>query len=114
MKIERWCYVVAAASGVLGRVVIAWISGRREAWDSTWHFQAGIPAQCLISAVLGYLAPGRPWRWGAVPLGAQTLWMIASQGVRNLFPLGLIMGAVLAVPPILAARFGAFLSRKAT
>ena len=46
-------------------------------------------------------------------MGAQTLWMLASQGVGNLFPLGLIMGAVLAVPPILAARFGAFLSRKA-
>jgi hypothetical protein len=113
MKNERWCYVVAAVSGVLGWVVVAWMSGRREAWDSEWYFQAGIPAQCLVSAILGYLAPVRPWRWGAVPLGAQTLWMLASQGVGNLFPLGLMMGAVLAVPPVLAARFGAFLSRKA-
>ena len=113
MKNDRWCYIVAAASGVLGWVIIAWISGRREAWDSAWYFQAAIPAQCLISAVLGYFAPVRPWRWGAVPMGAQTLWMLASQGVGNLFPLGLIMGAVLAVPPILAARFGAFLNRKA-
>ncbi len=113
VKRERWLYVIAAASGILAWVAVSWVSGRREAWDSSWYFEAGIPALCLVSAVLGYLAPNRSWRWGAVPVGAQTLWMYATQGIGSLWPLGLLMGAILAVPPILAARLGAFLGRKA-
>jgi len=34
--------------------------------------------------------------------------MFATQGLGNLWPLGLIVNGVLAVPPILTARLGAF------
>ena len=99
-------------SGILVWVMILSISGRREAWDSPAYFQFGIPALCLISFVMGYLSPDRPWRWGAVPLAAQLVWMLATDGPGNLLPLGLIVGGILAVPSILTARFGAFIQRR--
>jgi hypothetical protein len=114
MMMDRWLYGVAAFSGILVWVVVSSVSGRREAWDSAYYFQVGIPALCLVSAVLGYLSPTRSWRWGAVPLGAQTVWMFATQGLGNLWPLGLIAGGIFAMPPVLAARFGAFIRRCTT
>ena len=44
--------------------------------------------------------------------GAQLVWMLVTQGPGNLLPLGLIVGGILAVPPILAARLGAFIHRR--
>jgi hypothetical protein len=76
------------------------------------YFQVGMPALCVMSALMGYLSPDHPWPWGAVPLGAQTLWMVATQGLGNLWPLGLIVSGIFAVPPIMAARFGAFIHRR--
>ena len=112
MKKDYWLYGIAASVGILVWVVVATMSGRREAWDSAAYFQVGIPALCLVSAVMGYLAPDRAWRWGAIPLGAQLVWMLVTQGPGNLLPLGLIVGGILAVPPILAARLGAFIHRR--
>jgi hypothetical protein len=63
------------------------------------------------SALMSYLSLDRPWRWGAIPLGAQAVWMFATQGLGNLWPLGLIMG-ILAVPPALTARLGPSLRRR--
>ncbi len=112
MKKDYWLYTVAASAGILVWVIIAWISDRREAWDSPAYLQIGIPALCLMSTMMGYLSPDRPWRWGAVPLGAQALWVVATQGVGNLWPLALIMIGILAVPPIQAARLGAYIHRR--
>jgi hypothetical protein len=108
MKANHWLYVVSALSGILVWTLVSTGTGRREAWDSGAYYQIGLPALCVVSAVLGYLEPERPWRWGAVPLVAQAVVMLATQGVGNLWPLGLIVNGVLAVPPILTARLGAF------
>lgn len=112
MKKDSWFYLIAVSSGILVWLVVSSLSGRREAWDSPAYFQVGIPALCMMSAVMGYLSPDRPWRWGAIPLGAQVIWMFATQGLGNLWPLGLIVSGIFAVPPILAARLGAFIHRR--
>ena len=109
MKTNRWLYAVAAGSGILVWVLVSMLSGRREAWDSEAYYQIGLPVLCVVSAVLGYFEPDRPWRWGAIPLAAQAVTMFAMQGLGNLWPLGLIVTGVLAVPPILTAKFGTFL-----
>jgi hypothetical protein len=108
MKASRWLYIVSALSGILVWTLVSDATGRREAWDSAAYYQIGLPTLCVVSAVLGYLEPDRPWRWGAVPLIAQAVVMFATQGLGNLWPLGLIVNGVLAVPPILTARLGAF------
>ncbi|HSA61076.1 MAG TPA: hypothetical protein VLE03_02455 [Nitrospiraceae bacterium] len=114
MKSNRWLYAVAAVSGILVWALVSAWTGRREAWDSELYFQIGLPSLCVVSGVLGYFEPARPWRWGAVPLASQAAWMFATQGLGNLWPLGLIVSGVFAVPPILTARFGAFVRTKTT
>lgn len=96
--------------------MIVWIlidswSGRREAWDSDLYFSMGIPIVCLVAGILGYVEPERSWRWGIAPLIGQAAWMLISQGVGNLLPLGLIVFAMFSIPSVVAARVGATLAR---
>ena len=108
MKKDLWLYALAVTVGVLTWAVISTISGRREAWDSTWYFSGGIPVLCILSAVLGFLEPRKPWRWGIAPLAGQFFWMLFTQGPGNLLPLGVVVFGVLSVPSIMTAKFGAF------
>jgi hypothetical protein len=78
-------------------------SGRREAWDSSLYWTIAYPAAILVAAALGYLAPDRPWRWALMLMWAQALTLAVSSASFGLLPLGLILFAVLAVPPFGAA-----------
>ena len=44
---------------------------------------------------------------------AQAVWMFTTQGLGNLWPLGMVAFLVLAIPSILTAWFGAFLRKRA-
>ena len=109
MKKEHGLLIAAAAGGALIWVLICSVSGRKEAWDSDLYFSVGMPAVCLLAAVLGFLEPRRTWRWGAAPFVGQFVAMLGMVGPGNLLPLGIIVFAVLAAPSIVAARLGAFL-----
>ena len=113
MKKDHWLYLLAAACGAVIWILIAVVSGRREAWDSGLYFSAGIPVVCLVSMALGFVAPNRSWRWGVLPLVGQFAWMLLSQGPGNLLPLGMVVFGVLSVPSIVTARFGALIATKA-
>ena len=112
MKKEHWLLIAAAAGGALIWVLISTASGKKEAWDSDLYFSVGMPAVCLLAALLGFLEPKRTWRWGAAPLAGQFLAMLLMVGPGNLLPLGLIVFGVLAIPPILVARLGAYLRNR--
>jgi len=71
-----------------------------------------MPAVCVLSLIIGYLAPSRSWRWGVEPCIGQFAWMLLTQGPGNLLPLGIIMFGVLSVPSVLAARIGAVFGKK--
>ncbi len=114
MNKDFWFHVAAVAGGALMWVLVSIASGRKEAWDSSLYFVAGMPAVCILSLVLGYLAPSRPWRWGVEPYIGQFAWMLLSQGPGNLLPLGVIMFGVLSLPSVLAAWVGAVFGRKRT
>ena len=107
MKKDAWLYALAVGTGILTWAVISAISGRREAWDSPWYFSVGVPVVCVISAVLGWIEPAKPWRWGVAPLVGQFSWMLVTQGPGNLLPLGVVVFGVLSVPSILTAKLGA-------
>ena len=64
------------------------------------------------SMAFAFFEPNRSWRWGVLPLVGQFVWMLLSPGPGNLLPLGVIVFAVLSVPPIIAARIGAFIATK--
>lgn len=112
MKRESRLYLIAIACGIAVWVLVSAGSGRREAWDAPGYFSVGIPLICVVSLALGYAAPKRSWRWGITPIAAQFVWTLLTQGFGNLFPLGVLMFAVLALPPILTARLGAFLATR--
>lgn len=114
MKKEYWLYGVAVVVGIVVWVVVSKASHRREAWDSELYFLVGMPVVCAASAILGMIEPSRPWRWGAVPLAGQFVWMLLTEGPGNLLPLGVIVFGILAIPSMLTARLGALVGRKLT
>ncbi len=105
-------FLVAVASGALLWVATTALSGRREAWDSPLYWTVAYPAAVVIAGVLGALAPDRAWRWGLAIMLVQALTLAAATSSFGLLPLGLIMFAVLAVPPVGAAVGGAALRRR--
>jgi hypothetical protein len=94
--------------GFGGWVEVSNISGRREAWDSPIYFSIFFPLLLLLSAILGYLAPDRPWRWGMCMAAGQALIIFALNPGGSLLPLGLIMfgilGGVIGIPAIFTAQ----------
>jgi len=112
MKKDYWLYGVAVVVGAAVWVVVSTISHRREAWDSEWYWLVGVPVVCVLSAVLGFVEPDRPWRWGVAPLVGQFFWMLVTQGPGNLLPLGVIVFGVLAIPSIITAWLGALVGKK--
>lgn len=112
MKKDHWLYGVAVVVGIIVWIVVSKVSHRREAWDSQWYFLIGTPAVCVVSAVLGFVEPSKPWRWGVAPLVGQFSWMLVTQGPGNLLPLGVIVFGVLAIPSIITAWLGALVKKK--
>jgi len=112
MKKEHCLLVIAAASGAAVWIILSKVSHRREAWDSELYFLIGIPVVCVVAACLAYIEPERSWRWAVTPFAAQAIWMVVSQGLGNMFPLGLVVFFVLSIPALLAASLGAFLGRR--
>ena len=112
MKRDHWLYLAAAGCGAAVWILIALVSGRREAWDSGLYFAVGMPAVCLMAMAFAYREPRRPWRWGVLPLAGQLAWMVVSQGVGNMLPLGVIVFGILSIPSIVAAWIGAFLATR--
>jgi hypothetical protein len=112
MKKDTWFYGVSVVVGIIVWVVVSKVSHRREAWDSQWYFMVGVPVVCVVSAVVGFVEPVRPWRWGAAPLAGQFFWMLVTQGPGNLLPLGVLVFGILAIPSMLTARLGAFIGKK--
>jgi hypothetical protein len=110
----RAAYSIAAVGGVLLWVGASVLGGRREAWDSSLYWIVAYPASVALGGALGYLATDRPWRWGLTVMIAQAVTLAAMTFSFGLLPLGLILFSVLAVPPMLAARAGAWLRRRSS
>lgn len=108
----RTAYVAAAVSGVALWTAATVISGRTEAWDSTLYWVAAYPAGIVVSFVLGYLAPERPWRWAVTLMWCQAATLAVLASSYGLLPLGLILFGVLALPPAGAAALAGVLRRR--
>ncbi|MBI3806686.1 MAG: hypothetical protein HY281_04100 [Nitrospirae bacterium] len=111
MKKEFWLYGAACVSGILAWILISSFSGQTEAWDSELYLTLGIPALCLVAGALGFIEPKRSWRWGIIQILGQAVWMFASQGFGNLWPLGMVAFGIFAIPLIMAAGLGAWIAK---
>lgn len=100
MHREAWCWTAALAGGAVLWLVAAKFGGRREAWDAPLYWNVAYPLSIGLAGGLGYWVPEKPWRWGVAVMLAQALALLASGSGMNLLPLGLIVFAVLALPPM--------------
>jgi hypothetical protein len=101
-------YVVAVVAGMALWFAASLAGGRREAWDGPVYWSAAYPLAILVAAMIGHLWPDRPWRAVLLLFAAQFVAMCIRNGeVGNLWPLGLALFAVLALPAILAAKLAA-------
>jgi hypothetical protein len=86
----------------------SWLTGRREPWDAPAYWAVAYPLAIGAAAVLGRRYPKRPWRWALLLFESQFLAMCLRNGeLGNLWPFGVAMFAVIAVPAIAAAQLAA-------
>lgn len=105
---------VAATIGVALFVAIALLTGKREPWDASVYWTVAYPIALLACAYLGYAYPERPWRWTLYLFEAQFVAMCIRNGeLGNLWPMGMLLFAIIALPGMLAAKLAARLNRAA-
>ncbi|MGR9087027.1 MAG: hypothetical protein ACU841_08140 [Gammaproteobacteria bacterium] len=108
----RHAYTIAVAGGALLWYLTSAMSGTREAWDSEEYWTISYPLALALAGILGYLAPARPWRWGLTVMLTQAVMLALTAAGFGLLPLGLILFAILALPPIGIALLTAAVRRR--
>jgi hypothetical protein len=87
------------------------LAGQREAWDSPAYWGIAYPAALVASAVLAHRHPERPWRWALCLFAGQFVGMCVRNGeFGNLWPIGLALFGVLALPAVAISQW--FASRR--
>ena len=87
-------------------ILISWITGAKEAWDSKYYFLYGLSSMMIISGLLGFITPVRPWRWGVALVVPQMLYVVFTNIGANLMPLGVILFVVFLTWCILCSYLG--------
>jgi hypothetical protein len=105
-------FVVSLVAGLVICVAVAKLGGRREPWDSSLYFVAGIPIMCGVAFVLGYVYPAKPWRWAVGMAVGQSIALALGGGSLSLWPLALVAMAVLSLPQLAAAIVGSRVARR--
>lgn len=109
--------VLSIAAGIAGWEAVRYVSGHGEAWDDPSYWQTAYPLLLLTSFLLGMIWREAPWRWVALIFGAQALWSFGLAAVDaevpSLFPLGLLLFALISVPCLTAAYLGKWLAGRA-
>lgn len=103
---------VSAFAGLVVCFAISAITGKREAFDASLYFYAGIPLMCLVVFFLGYHFPEKPWRWTLSMAAGQALAIAIGGNSLSLWPLAIIGMAVLSIPQFLAGMIGSRLAIK--
>lgn len=101
---------ISAAAGFLTWLLFALTTPSHEAWDAGAWWVAGLAFLAILSAVLGYLAPVRVWRWAVCIVAGEcvAIAMIPRGGDFALFPLALIFILLpLALGFVMTAMIGA-------
>ncbi len=91
--------LVAFVAGVFLWLGASFASGRREPWDSAAYWMGAYPVATGLCIALALFFPARPWLWAFALFAGQFVGMILRNGeAGGLWPLGLAMFAVLALP----------------
>lgn len=102
---------LALIAGAVSWFLVAHFTDRREAWDSAVYFSVVLPVLGLVSGLLSFAVPERPWRWAFAPFAGQALAAFAQNPTANLMPIGLMVFAFFGAFCLIPAYLGATLRR---
>jgi hypothetical protein len=89
------------------------LTGRREAWDSAAYWTVGLPIVLVASLLLGYASAGHAWLWTVLLIPSQVAAMMIRSGeVSGLWPLAVVLSAILSTPFVVAAFVGSLFRRR--
>lgn len=100
-------YVVSLLAGFAICLAVAKLGGRKEPWDSSLYFVAGIPLMCFASFALAFWYPASPWRLAVTMAVGQSIALLLGGGSLSLWPLAIVATIVLSLPQLAAAIAGA-------
>jgi hypothetical protein len=110
--LERNLYILTAAVAAATWLAPWLLLGRKEAWDHSTYFTVAIPLMSVVAAYAAFRARSRWWRWPLTLVLAQFATALLLGGFGNLFPLGIIVFAIFAVPMLIAAAIAAWIARR--
>jgi len=100
-----FAFVIAAMAGVAIWSLAGLVIPRREPWDAGLYWACFYPMAVAVAAVLGYRFPQRPEALAIIVFEAQFLAMCVRNGeLGNLWPIGMLLFAVVALPGVAAAK----------
>lgn len=105
-------YIVSFLAGLAICLAGAKLGGRREPWDSSLYFVAGIPIMCVVSFGVAYAYPVKAWRWVAAMALGQSVALLMGGGSLGLWPLAIVAMALLSLPQLAAAIVASNLVRR--
>ena len=109
---EKNLYILTASVAAATWLAPWLLLGRREAWDHWTYFIVSIPVMSVVAGYAAFRARSRWWRWPLTLVVAQFVTALVLGGFGNLFPLGIIVFAILAVPMAIAAAVAAWIARR--
>ena len=109
---EKNLYILTASVAAATWLVPWLLLSRKEAWDHWSYFLVSIPIMCAVAGYAALRARSRWWRWPLTLVLAQFATALLLNGFGNLFPLGIIAFAILAVPMAIAAAIAAWIARR--
>ena len=109
----RVAVLTALAIGFTLWFAASLFTAKREPWDGPAYWAIAYPLAIAACALLGYRFPERPWRWALVLFESQFLAMCLRNGeLGNLWPIGMLLFAVVALPGVAAAHVAARFGRR--
>ncbi len=112
---KRTSALCAVFVGVALELGVYASTGRREAWDSSQYWTIGLPLAGLASVAIGYLSRGNDWIWTLVVIPSQVTTMMVRNGeLGGLWPLTMVLAALLSAPFLAAAFIGSRFRPKRT
>jgi len=102
VKINPILVAVFIASLVVWALVSA-SAGGREAWDSGAYWSVGLPAVYLAGGLAAYVSRVNAWRIGLWSGLGQFAGLLLTASGLSLWPLGMMLLAVLSLPVVAAA-----------
>ncbi len=109
---EKNLYILTASVAAATWLVPWLLLGRKEAWDHGTYFMVSIPIMSAIAAYAAFRAKSGWWRWPLTLVLAQFATALLLNGLGNLFPLGIIVFAIFAVPMAITAAIAAWIARR--